>query len=244
LNYILDQKGASLVIMSHLGRPKKPDKENSLAPVAQRLSELLAKKVTLAPDCIGPEAEAAVKVAQEKLKQQELAAAAAKQAAAGAKERAAEPAAHPGPAPSPILDQRRNHRVPSLHGFAGARGGGSQSCTRFVIGGIVVTYQPMSSASCSVSPPKACPGPAGIGGHMCLPSLSMPVSNACCTSAALQPWIPVVSGVMLAEYTLSGNGNPTSKSRPPANTFVRSIGTAACAGRVWQSMHTPAMPAR
>jgi phosphoglycerate kinase len=61
LNYILDQKGASLVIMSHLGRPKKPDKENSLAPVAQRLSELLAKKVTLAPDCIGPEAEAAVR---------------------------------------------------------------------------------------------------------------------------------------------------------------------------------------
>ena len=53
LNYILDQKGASLIIMSHLGRPKKPDKENSLAPVAERLSELLGRKVTLAPDCIG-----------------------------------------------------------------------------------------------------------------------------------------------------------------------------------------------
>ncbi|HET6487046.1 MAG TPA: phosphoglycerate kinase [Spirochaetia bacterium] len=61
LNYILDQKGASLVLMSHLGRPKKPDKENSLAPVAARLGELLRRKVTLAPDCIGPAAEAAVK---------------------------------------------------------------------------------------------------------------------------------------------------------------------------------------
>ncbi len=61
LNYILDQKGASLVIMSHLGRPKKPDKENSLAPVAERLSELLGKKVTLAPDCIGAETEAVVR---------------------------------------------------------------------------------------------------------------------------------------------------------------------------------------
>ncbi len=61
LKYILDQKGAKLILMSHLGRPKKgPDKENSLAPVAKRLSELLGRKVTLAPDCIGPEAEKAV----------------------------------------------------------------------------------------------------------------------------------------------------------------------------------------
>ena len=61
LRYILDQKGATLILMSHLGRPKKPDKENSLAPVAARLSELLGRKVTLAPDCVGPQAEAAVK---------------------------------------------------------------------------------------------------------------------------------------------------------------------------------------
>jgi phosphoglycerate kinase len=61
LNYILDQKGAMLILMSHLGRPKKPDKENSLQPVATRLSELLGRPVTLAPDCIGPDAEAAVK---------------------------------------------------------------------------------------------------------------------------------------------------------------------------------------
>jgi phosphoglycerate kinase len=62
LKYILDQKGASLILMSHLGRPKKgPDKENSLAPVAKRLSQLLGKNVVLAPDCVGPEAEKVVK---------------------------------------------------------------------------------------------------------------------------------------------------------------------------------------
>ena len=61
LKYVLDQKGASLILMSHLGRPKKPDKENSLAPVAARLGELLGRKVTLAPDCVGPAVEAVVK---------------------------------------------------------------------------------------------------------------------------------------------------------------------------------------
>jgi phosphoglycerate kinase len=61
LKYILDQQGASLILMSHLGRPKKPDKENSLAPVAVKLGQLLGRTVTLAPDCVGPAAEAAVK---------------------------------------------------------------------------------------------------------------------------------------------------------------------------------------
>ncbi len=61
ITYILDQKGASVVLMSHLGRPKKPDKENSLAPVAKRLSQLLGREVTLAPDCVGPQTEALVK---------------------------------------------------------------------------------------------------------------------------------------------------------------------------------------
>ncbi|MGO9310379.1 MAG: phosphoglycerate kinase [Spirochaetia bacterium] len=61
LKYILDQKGARLILMSHLGRPKKPDKENSLAPVAVRLSELLGRTVALAPDCVGPAAEGIVK---------------------------------------------------------------------------------------------------------------------------------------------------------------------------------------
>jgi phosphoglycerate kinase len=61
LKHILAQPGSRLILMSHLGRPKKPDRENSLAPVAKRLGELLGRPVTLAPDCVGPGAEAAVK---------------------------------------------------------------------------------------------------------------------------------------------------------------------------------------
>ena len=53
LKYILDQKGSVLILMSHLGRPKGPDAENSLAPVAARLGELLGRKVTLAKLCPG-----------------------------------------------------------------------------------------------------------------------------------------------------------------------------------------------
>jgi phosphoglycerate kinase len=51
--------GASIVLASHLGRPKgKPDPEFSLRPVAERLSSLLGRPVALAPDCVGPEVEA------------------------------------------------------------------------------------------------------------------------------------------------------------------------------------------
>ncbi len=58
LKYILEQEGASLIIMTHLGRPKgEKNPEFSLAPIVGRLSELLGKKVTMAPDCIGPEVE-------------------------------------------------------------------------------------------------------------------------------------------------------------------------------------------
>jgi phosphoglycerate kinase len=58
INYILDQKGASLVLMSHLGRPKgKVVPEQSLKPVAVRLGELLGRKVTMAADCVGAEVE-------------------------------------------------------------------------------------------------------------------------------------------------------------------------------------------
>ena len=60
LRYILEQPGSRLVLMSHLGRPKKPDKENSLAPVAKRLGELLGRKVSLAPDCVGEAARQTV----------------------------------------------------------------------------------------------------------------------------------------------------------------------------------------
>lgn len=52
--------GASVILASHLGRPKgKADPRYSLAPVAARLDELLGRSVTLLPDCAGPEVEAA-----------------------------------------------------------------------------------------------------------------------------------------------------------------------------------------
>jgi phosphoglycerate kinase len=58
IQYALEQ-GAGLILASHLGRPKgKPNAEMSLAPVAARLSELLGRPVTMAPDCIGPEVAA------------------------------------------------------------------------------------------------------------------------------------------------------------------------------------------
>lgn len=53
----LRSKGARLILVSHLGRPKgKPDPELSLAPVAQRLSELTGARVALAPEVVGEQA--------------------------------------------------------------------------------------------------------------------------------------------------------------------------------------------
>jgi phosphoglycerate kinase len=55
------EKRARLVLCSHLGRPKGRWTDGlSLQPVAERLGELLGAEVTLAPDCVGHEAEAAV----------------------------------------------------------------------------------------------------------------------------------------------------------------------------------------
>lgn len=57
IHFLLDH-GASLIIMSHLGRPKgKPAKEFSLNPCANYLSEILERPVAMAPDCVGPEVE-------------------------------------------------------------------------------------------------------------------------------------------------------------------------------------------
>ncbi|HZP36151.1 MAG TPA: phosphoglycerate kinase [Methylomirabilota bacterium] len=51
-------RGASVVLASHLGRPKgKPDPKYSLRPVAARLEALLGRPVPLLPDCVGPEVE-------------------------------------------------------------------------------------------------------------------------------------------------------------------------------------------
>src|SRR5210317_1364831 len=60
INYALDEH-AKVIICSHMGRPDGQRQEKfSLAPVAKRLSRLLAKDVKLAPDCIGPEVETMV----------------------------------------------------------------------------------------------------------------------------------------------------------------------------------------
>ncbi len=60
IRYALDH-GASLVLASHLGRPKgKPNPEMSLKPVAERLQELLKRPVAFAPDCVGEAAREAV----------------------------------------------------------------------------------------------------------------------------------------------------------------------------------------
>ena len=62
INYVLEQ-GASLILMSHLGRPKGgPDAEFSLKAASEALSALLGKPVKMAPDCVGAEVE---KMAQE-----------------------------------------------------------------------------------------------------------------------------------------------------------------------------------
>jgi len=56
------ERGARLILASHLGRPKgKPHPRMSLKPAAARLSELLGKPVAFAPDCVGAEVEAMAK---------------------------------------------------------------------------------------------------------------------------------------------------------------------------------------
>lgn len=53
------QRGARLILASHLGRPKgKPDPKYSLKPVATKLAELAGARVDFAPDCVGAEADA------------------------------------------------------------------------------------------------------------------------------------------------------------------------------------------
>jgi len=54
-------KGAKVILMSHLGRPDGQVVESMrMAPVAQRLGELLEKPVKATRDCVGPEVVAAV----------------------------------------------------------------------------------------------------------------------------------------------------------------------------------------
>ncbi len=62
IKYVLEQ-GASLILMSHLGRPKSAaDSEFSLRAASEVLATLLGVPVKMAPDCVGAEVE---KMAQE-----------------------------------------------------------------------------------------------------------------------------------------------------------------------------------
>jgi len=55
---LLRERGAALVLASHLGRPQgRPDPALSMHPVAERLSELLGAEVTQAPAVVGGEVE-------------------------------------------------------------------------------------------------------------------------------------------------------------------------------------------
>ena len=59
IRYVLGQ-GASLVLMSHLGRPDgQKTAKYSLQPVGKRLAELLGQPVKFLDDCVGPEVEKA-----------------------------------------------------------------------------------------------------------------------------------------------------------------------------------------
>lgn len=58
---LLLEKGARVVVASHLGRPKgQANPAYSLGPVGDRLGELLGREVPVADDCIGPAARAEV----------------------------------------------------------------------------------------------------------------------------------------------------------------------------------------
>lgn len=61
LRYLVE-RGCKVVIISHLGRPEgKPNKKDSLRPIAKRLSELLGQEVAFIADCIGSRVTQAVK---------------------------------------------------------------------------------------------------------------------------------------------------------------------------------------
>jgi phosphoglycerate kinase len=57
----LREHGARTVLMSHLGRPDgKPDSKYSLAPIAERIAQILGAPCGFASDCVGAAAQAAV----------------------------------------------------------------------------------------------------------------------------------------------------------------------------------------
>src|SRR6188472_4226676 len=56
----LADKGAKVILLSHFGRPKGRDPNESLKPVAEAVARIIKRPVAFAEDCIGPAAEKAV----------------------------------------------------------------------------------------------------------------------------------------------------------------------------------------
>jgi phosphoglycerate kinase len=54
---LLLERGTAVILVSHLGRPKDREPELSMAPVADRLADLLGREVRLAPAVVGPKVE-------------------------------------------------------------------------------------------------------------------------------------------------------------------------------------------
>ena len=56
INYLLDHGARNVVLMSHMGRPKgERNMDYTLKPLVPALEDLLERKVTWVPDCVGPE---------------------------------------------------------------------------------------------------------------------------------------------------------------------------------------------
>ena len=65
IRYALDQRAKTVILCSHLGRPKgKPNPEYSLKPVATRVAELIKRPVVFADDCVGEPAAKAIAQAE------------------------------------------------------------------------------------------------------------------------------------------------------------------------------------
>ncbi len=68
IKYILQQKPAKLILMSHLGRPKGEAVDSMrLTPVAKKLEDLIQEKVLKPNDCVGPDVQKAVDTSAERV---------------------------------------------------------------------------------------------------------------------------------------------------------------------------------
>lgn len=56
----LADKGGRVILLSHRGRPKGPDPQASLRPVAAEVGRIIKRPVAFADDCVGPQAQSAV----------------------------------------------------------------------------------------------------------------------------------------------------------------------------------------